>query len=60
MGDTVYSIGSTTATSLSATVTVPDGMSFLVVYFATNGSDILPSEIQVELGDTATSYEPYY
>ena len=59
-GDLVYNISSTTATSLSATVTVPNGMSFLVVYFDITGSDILPSKIQVELGNTATSYEPYY
>jgi hypothetical protein len=58
-GDTPYNIGSTTETSLSATVTVPNGMSFLVVYFATNASDISQSEIQVELGNTATPYEPY-
>ena len=58
-GDQVYSIGSTTDTNLSRTVMVPNGMSYLIVYFSTLGQDISESGIQVELGSTATEYEPY-
>ena len=44
---------------LTATVTMPEGYDWLYIYLANDGSDITPDNIQVELGSTATEYEPY-
>jgi hypothetical protein len=43
---------------LSKTFIVPDGIKVILVYLANNGSEIT-SKFQLELGSTATDYEPY-
>ncbi len=51
-------VSSTDDNVLQKTITVPDGYSYLLVYLSNSGDDIT-STIQLELGSTATAYEPY-
>lgn len=44
-------------TDTDATVTVPDGMRYMLVYV--DSANSVEPQMQVELGETATAYEPY-
>lgn len=57
-GVAIRSIGSDNDTALSDTVTVPSDFNYIFIYLS-NASDTITSNIQVEAGTTATSYEPY-
>ena len=47
-------------TLLTRTFTVPSGYNYVVMYFDVNGTDISGSQMMLELGSTATTYEPYF
>lgn len=51
-------VSADTTGTLSETITIPDGYNYLLIYLSNQG-DTITSNIQVELGSTATSYEPY-
>jgi hypothetical protein len=44
---------------LSVTATAPDNCKFMVCYLTNQGDDVLATTYQIEIGDTATEYEPY-
>ena len=43
----------------SITVTLPEGYNYLFVYLSNNSETCTPDNYQIELGSTATEYEPY-
>ena len=44
---------------LEGTITVPNGSNWIVFAIYTSKSDVTISNIQIELGETKTAYEPY-
>ena len=48
-----------TTNATEGTITVPEGSNWIVFAFYTTKTDVTISNIQIELGETTTSYEPY-
>ena len=48
-----------TINATEGTITVPEGSNWIVLAFYTTQTDVTISNIQIELGETTTSYEPY-
>lgn len=57
-GVVVTGLDANNDTALTMTVAIPDNIRYLFVYLANDGSTIT-SKLQLELGSTATAYEPY-
>lgn len=55
---TIVNISTSQDDVLSKTFTVPDGIKVILIYLANDGSEIT-SKFQLEIGSTATDYEPY-
>lgn len=52
-------VSSTNDSLYSITVTVPEGYNYLFVYLSNESATCTPDNYQIELGSTATEYEPY-
>lgn len=59
VGVSVYKVSSFPTSTLTKTFTVPSNMNYVVFYFDVGGVDISNTKMMVELGTTATAYEPY-